>query len=216
MRSIAQIDDPRFMKVLANSLRVRIYGILESRSASPSELAKQLGARVGNVSYHVHELEKVGLVRLIGHAPGRRGSVMHQYEAVGRLRVSDEAWVRAPRQVREAFEGALVDQMIAYVQKAQTEGGFDRAESHITRTPMVLDAQGWRELARELIELLGKAERIERQSAKRLRSADHEGEISAGLVLLFFEASDFGAELPPRSQRRRGSTAATSRSAARA
>jgi DNA-binding transcriptional ArsR family regulator len=215
VKDIAQIDDPRFVKALAHPLRIRILAILESTSASPSEIATELGATVGNVCYHIHILEKYKLVRLVKRTRGRRGSVAHHYEAVGRHRVSDEAWARVPRVIREAHEGALVAQMIDYLQKAQAEGGFDRPDSHLTRTPMTLDAKGWGELARELIALLGKAERIERQSAKRLQAANHQGEISAGMVVMFFEASDFGAAPAPPSQRRRAPRASTSRAAAR-
>jgi DNA-binding transcriptional ArsR family regulator len=215
VKDITQIDDPRFVKALAHPLRVRILAILESRSASPSELAKDLGGTVGNVCYHVQILEKYGMVRLVGRTPGRRGSVARRYEALGRHRVSDEAWARVPRVVREAHEGAVVAQMIDYVQKAQAEGGFDRSDAHLTRTPLALDVQGWSELAKELLALLGTAERIERESAKRLQAVDHRGEISAGMVVMLFEAADFGAKPPPRPQRRRASGSATSRRAAR-
>lgn len=118
MKALIEIDDPRIVKAFANPLRVRIHAILKSRPASPSELAKELGTTVKLVSYHVHMLEKYGQARPVGRVPGRRGSVAHQYEATGRPVVSDEAWSRVPRVVREAHEAALVEQVIDYLKRA--------------------------------------------------------------------------------------------------
>ena len=38
-----------------------------------------------------------------------------------------------------------------------------------------------------------RAQRIQEQSSKRLERSDHQGEIDVGLVLMLFEAQDFGA-----------------------
>ena len=95
MRAISDIGDPRLVKALAHPLRVQILTALEDRVASPSDLAEELAAPLGNVSYHVRTLADLGLVKLVRRRT-RRGAVEHYYEARGRAQVSDRAWAQVP------------------------------------------------------------------------------------------------------------------------
>ena len=65
MRPDKDVTDPRLVKALAHPLRFRILTVLDERMASPSELAEELGAPLGNVSYHVRILASLGLIRLV-------------------------------------------------------------------------------------------------------------------------------------------------------
>ena len=65
MKQITEIDDPRLVKGLAHPLRIRILRVLQDRVASPSEIAEEIEAPLGNVSYHVRFLARVGLIRLV-------------------------------------------------------------------------------------------------------------------------------------------------------
>ena len=69
MKPLSNVTDPRVVKALAHPLRVQILGALERRTASPNELAEELGAPLGNVSYHVRQLASAGLLKL---ATGQR------------------------------------------------------------------------------------------------------------------------------------------------
>src|SRR4051812_3328606 len=71
MKPFADLSDQRVVKALAHPLRVQILGLLEQRSASPSELAAELRVPLGNVSYHVRQLQSFGLIRLIRTTPRR-------------------------------------------------------------------------------------------------------------------------------------------------
>jgi DNA-binding transcriptional ArsR family regulator len=205
MRPISNIDDPRLVKALAHPLRVRILAILQSKTASPSEIAEELSMPLGNVSYHVRCLADFGLIRLVRRTP-RRGAIEHHYEAVGRLRISDQAWAQVPDVVKEAMIGATIMQISDYVNEAAGTGGFDASHSHITRSPLVVDAKGFKELSAEVMRVHDRAQQIQEQSAKRLQQADHQGELDVGLVLMLFEAKDFGTATadgkPPASTRR--------------
>ena len=76
MKAINDINDPRLVKALAHPLRVRILGVLQDRVASPSDLAEELKAPLGNVSYHVRILAQLGLLKLVKKRP-RRGAIEH-------------------------------------------------------------------------------------------------------------------------------------------
>jgi DNA-binding transcriptional ArsR family regulator len=192
MKDITDIQDARLVKALAHPLRVRILSVLEQRTASPSEIAEELGAPLGNVSYHVRILAGHDLIKLVRRTP-RRGAIEHHYEAVGRLRISDEAWGRAPAVIKEAFLGAILGQVADFVNTAAADGGFDRPEANVTRQPLTLDKQGWLELSREISVLTERSREIQKESAKRLERDDHDGKIQTGLVLMLFEGEDFGS-----------------------
>jgi DNA-binding transcriptional ArsR family regulator len=193
MRQITEIDDPRLVKGLAHPLRIHILRVLENRVASPSEIAGELGAPLGNVSYHVRFLARVGLIELTGTKP-RRGAVEHYYRAVGRVRVTDKAWAQVPDVVKSGLISSTLDQVGRVIREAAEVGGFDRRDAVVSRRAMVLDEVGFGELAREVSDLLGRAHEIERGSAQRLAAGDHAGaEVDAGLVTMLFEGASAGA-----------------------
>lgn len=196
MKQITEIDDPRLVKALAHPLRVNILRVLQSRVASPSEIAVELSAPLGNVSYHVRVLERAGLLKL-ERTRQRRGATEHYYRAVGRLRITDKAWAQVPKIIKDALLSATLDQTVAYVGAAASVGGFDRGNAHVSRRPMTLDAQGFAEVAAAVKELVDRATTIEAESQKRQSARDHEDEeINAGLVMMLFEAPAVHVGLP--------------------
>jgi DNA-binding transcriptional ArsR family regulator len=62
VKQITELDDPRLVKALAHPLRITILRVLQDRTASPSEIAEEISAPLGNVSYHVRVLERVAMV----------------------------------------------------------------------------------------------------------------------------------------------------------
>lgn len=152
--------------------------------ASPSELATELNAPLGNVSYHVRILASLGLIRLVKETP-RRGSVEHHYEAVARPVISDAAWASVPETVKRAMVGAALEQAGLYVNAAAAGGGFDRPEAHLSRTPLALDAEGWGEVADELRGFMERIEGIARDAEGRLARAAEPGDAAMFLMMLF-------------------------------
>src|SRR3954451_8310737 len=61
-------------------LRARALMILGGRTASPKEIAEEVGEPLGKVSYHIRELKKTGLIELV-ETDGSRGGVQHFYRA---------------------------------------------------------------------------------------------------------------------------------------
>jgi DNA-binding transcriptional ArsR family regulator len=70
-------------KALSHPLRVRILRALDGCLRSPNELSIQLDEPLGNVSYHVKQLEGFGCVELAKTEP-RRGAVEHFYRSTGK------------------------------------------------------------------------------------------------------------------------------------
>ena len=185
MRAISDIGDPRLVKALAHPLRVQILGVLEERVASPSDLAEELGAPLGNVSYHVRTLTELGLLKLVRRRT-RRGAVEHYYRATGRATVSDRAWSQVPGVVRRSMTGVALEQAIDQVVSAAAGGGFDAEDATVTRHSLALDDEGVRELTEAVDELQRELDAIKTRSAKRVEGGDGDAR-QLGVVTMQFE-----------------------------
>ena len=187
MKPSADISDPRVVKALAHPLRVRILAVLEERTASPSEIAEELDAPLGNVSYHVRQLAALGFAKLVKRTP-RRGAIEHHYRAEPRGIITDDAWARVPEIVKQAMVGGVLEQVSADVNGAAQAGGFSKSDAHLVRRQLVLDDKGWQALSGELGELLQRVDAIQAQSTERLESDGHQQEQQATLVTMLFES----------------------------
>jgi DNA-binding transcriptional ArsR family regulator len=193
MRPYSDINDPRLIKALAHPLRVRILSLLETREmASPNEMSEELGVSLGVMSYHVRRLHALGFLELVKRTP-RRGAIEHHYRAKARPRVSDDVWAETPGIVKRAMVGATLQQITGYVNAAAAGGGFDRSEAHLSRTLLMLDEEGWEQLAAEMVRWVDVVERIEAESQERIsKTPGGEAESTAkrtAAVMMLFETA---------------------------
>lgn len=214
---IRDIEDPRLVKALAHPLRIEILRVLSNRTASPSEIAEEIEARLPNVSYHVRFLERVGVIQLVKTRP-RRGAVEHYYRARGRLRITDKVWAQVPDNVKSAMVDAALVQAINQITAAASLDGFARKESLASRRVMRLDEQGFKEVSAVFNQALEQVTKIEAESTRRLSSKHHElPEVRAGAVVTLFESAPVDSTVGredhhngSRSRRRRTSGSAGS------
>src|SRR4051795_1030842 len=141
------ITDPRVAKALAHPLRLEILRHLGDRTASPSEIAAEIGAPLTNVSYHVRKLRALGLIKLVKKTP-KRGVIEHYYSAKPRPSVTDEAWGEMPDIVKEALSTASTKRVAAELVRAAASGGFNRHTSQFVRLESKLDERGWEETSK--------------------------------------------------------------------
>jgi DNA-binding transcriptional ArsR family regulator len=212
MKPQSDISDPRIIKALTHPLRIQILAALDERTASPSELADELDAPLGNVSYHVRQLAGLGLIKLVKRTP-RRGAIEHHYKAVGRPQITDDAWAGTPTTVKDAVVGAALGDLGNAVTAAAAAGGFSRPDAHLTRTQVTVDEKGWKDLDKELNAALTRMQKIADDSAKRLAKAGQDGEQAATVVMMLFGSGDAEATQAAASN---GSAKKKSRSKARA
>src|SRR3954452_11833225 len=185
--SARPLDRAAAIRALAHPLRGRIWTHLQLKRASPRQLAEELDAPLGNVSYHVRTLLQLKLIKLVKTVP-RRGAIEHYYEAVERVDVPAPAWGETPGLVKQAVVDAALQEIGHSVTQAANLGGFDAADAHLTRTRLTLDRKGWEGLAEALMDVLRKAEQLEEESRERLESGDdHDGERTSGLVMMLFD-----------------------------
>ncbi len=107
------MPDQGIITALGHPLRARILSLLDVSEGSPKELAERLGEKLGNVSYHVRILARLGLIELVRETP-RRGAVEHHYRSAPRpesvvnleLGLDDAGWRKAADAL-ESFNAQL-------------------------------------------------------------------------------------------------------------
>jgi hypothetical protein len=178
--------DQRLVRAIGHPLRLRLLTIFNERVASPSDLAAELGEPIGNVSYHTRILARLGCVELV-KTKQVRGAVEHYYRAVVRPVFSDEDWAELPRSIRKSLADAVLAEIADDMGAAATEGGFDREDVHLARTPLVLDKKGWQDLNEALQGVAERALEIQAESASRLQADGASDSDAAVLVAMLFE-----------------------------
>jgi DNA-binding transcriptional ArsR family regulator len=185
--------DERLVKSLSHGLRVEILTILNERIASPNELSKELGEGLSQVSYHVKVLRDYDCIELVKTEP-RRGAVEHFYRATARAFLSDRDWEQIPTSVRKGLSADLLELIFSDSVGALDSGTLDaRTDSHLSRMPLVLDEEGWREAMQTLSSALDNLATIQASSSERLAGAGGEG-FNATVAMLGFETPGRNAE----------------------
>lgn len=176
----------RLAMAVGHPIRIDALRILNERTASPSELAKELGKGVSQVSYHIKELRQGKCIELVRTEP-RRGAVEHYYRATEPAMVDDDQWAKLPKTTREEISATVLQAIIGAAASSLQAGTFDeRDDRHLSWMPMNLDEKGWEELTAMLADALESAERIKAASADRLSKGDEAG-FSAMVSMMGFE-----------------------------
>lgn len=198
--------DERLVKSLTHGLRVEILTILNERIASPNELSKELGEGLSQVSYHVKVLKDYGCIELVKTEP-RRGAVEHYYRATSRAWLSDRDWELIPASVRAGLSADLLELVLGDAVAALEAGTLEaRVDTHLSRTPMILDEDGWGEATELLERTLGELIEVQERSTRRLAASGENG-VYASVSLLGFEVPEGSRRRARKSKRAKGARA---------
>jgi DNA-binding transcriptional ArsR family regulator len=177
--------DEGLLKAISHPLRHRLLSMLDGRTASPNELARELGMPLGRVSYHIRLLADLGAIELVDTQP-RRGALEHFYRAVTSAWFGEGDWARLPRTARRGILGHNLQQIFDWVSAAAEDGGFEHPASEVLRTTLTLDEQGRQEVSRIAREALERAREINAEAARRHSDGD-EPLVTTELTILQFE-----------------------------
>lgn len=179
--------------IVAHPTRARAFTILGERTASPVEIAQEIGKDVGHVGYHVRKLLQLDVVELVDERPVR-GAVEHFYRATQRAYVSEDEFADQTVEEREVFTRHILQFHVADIARALDAHTFDaRPNRALLRTPMVVDDEGFQELADLHDEMYERTLEIQTKSAERLVGEDKSAPINTMSATMFFE-------LPERKQ----------------
>lgn len=172
---------------VAHPLRSRCLTILADRVASPAEIARELGRDVGTVGYHVRTLADAGLVEEVSNRQVR-GAVEHYYRAVVRPHLSSDEEAELDTAERKVFAETTLSLFAANASHALETGTLtERTNHYLTRAPIRVDEQGWRDLHDAYDELFERVYAIQEESADRLSDRSDDPGIPAISFQAFFE-----------------------------
>ena len=180
-----RLDSERLMKAMSHPLRAAILRVLNERTASPAELARELDDHLHNVSYHTKRLEQLGCVELVKERHVR-GAVEHFYRATTRSLVDTSEWESLDPVIKEDLVGqimqGILDDFIASAKAKIVGADKDFA---LIRTPLVLDEEGLAEARAIQERAFEELQEAEAKSAERLLKAKAEGMPVASAQVLF-------------------------------
>lgn len=191
--------DQGFVKSLAHELRVEILAILTERMASPNELSKMLDEGLSQISYHVSVLRDYGRIELVKTEP-RRGAVEHYYRATSKTLLPAKTWRGVKKGLRAVIGGGLASDLFNDLADALSAKKLTETGSHISRMPLVLDAEGQGNVEAMAERFTKEVEDEQRASVARAAKANGNAASVKGYtvgVLAFEDSRDF----PDKAQR---------------
>jgi hypothetical protein len=178
----------RLVRALGHPLRARALAIFNERTCSPKEIANELDVPVNKLSYHVNVLKRCDCIELVSTAQ-RRGATEHYYRGTTRSFFNDRVWDQLSPSAKSGI--SLVGLKVAFdaAQAAVATETFDsRADRHLSCTSLLVDEQGWTDVAKVLEVALEQVMDIQAQSAERLATEKTES-IPTTVAMLGFESA---------------------------
>ncbi len=147
-RTQPNLVDPRVALMMSHPTRIHAMGVLLERTASPREISEELEEPINNVTYHLNQLRKCGCIELAETRPARGGRVVeHFYRVIQRPLFDNEAWERFGEKEKTDVTTAIMRLASEDIAEAVSGGTFhDPDDNHLSRTPLVLDRDGWAEV----------------------------------------------------------------------
>jgi DNA-binding transcriptional ArsR family regulator len=190
-RPSGETSEARIAKALAHPLRARILQRLGERVASPGDLAVELEAPLGVVSYHVRMLRDYECVELVRTEP-RRGALQHFYRATARPTLEDNQWRTLPAGLRRELTGETIQGLVSDLAQAADAGALEDPEVVLTRTPLELDAKGFKKLNKLLAKTHDQVLAIAAESSTRRNDGASAGVFPTELGILHFKRAQPG------------------------
>jgi DNA-binding transcriptional ArsR family regulator len=178
--------DPRILKAQSHPIRAEILNILSEGPNSPSRMHRRMD--IGSlqlVCHHINVLRAVGLIELV-RIKEHGGRKEHIYGATRRQYFTLEEWMAVDPKFRDPVIGTILRQISDDTGRAAAEGRFSELpDSHLSRSPIELDAEGWAEVVEALEVAL---ERILEAHARSKERAQVSGEalMVARVVMMQF------------------------------
>jgi DNA-binding transcriptional ArsR family regulator len=137
----------RLVTALSHPTRVHAMTVLNERQATPGEIAASLGEPVNNVTYHINVLLELGCIELVDVKPAHGGRVVeHFYRATHPAYIDLDGWEKLGENEKFGLVAALMRLVSDDIDEAMSQGTFyEPDDNHLSRSPMVVDPEGWGE-----------------------------------------------------------------------
>jgi DNA-binding transcriptional ArsR family regulator len=167
--AVPDLISPQLVAAMSHPTRLHAMTVLLGRTASPRQVADEIGERLNNVTYHINQLLKLGCVELVRTERVRGGRVLeHFYRAIERPYFDEEAWQALSEKVHFNLAAVTMRMISQDITKSMAAGVFfDGGNAHLCRSSTVVDAVGWREMTEVLERATEELFEVEAKVAKR-------------------------------------------------
>jgi len=182
--------DPRLLKALEHPTRMEILSVLKTEPSSPARIQRQLeNVSLNLVSHHVKVLKELGCIELV-ETVSKRGAQERIYRAVGSFVLSDEDWEGLTPKTRLSTTATILRVVSDELAKSLGSGKFEEiVDRHLSRSPLLLDREGWGEIVKVLTRTLDEVGEIGDKSSKRMERSG-ETPIPASVVIIQFPTGE--------------------------
>jgi DNA-binding transcriptional ArsR family regulator len=190
-RPRAELISPQLAAAMSHPTRVLAMTVLNERTASPRQIATEIGEPLNNVTYHVNQLRDLGCIELVRTEAARGGRVLERfYRAAQRIYFDEDSWNVLSERERLGVTGVAMKIVAKDLAVSMASGAFSSADgAHVSRSVPQVDSEGWQ----ELIELAERNNqeiiRIEERVAERASQQGSVPSIDARVVTLQFRGS---------------------------
>lgn len=180
---------PRLAAAMSHPTRVHAMSVLLGRTASARQVAAEIGEALNNVTYHLSQLQKLGCVELVRTERVHGGRVVeHFYRATRRVYFDQAAWEALDEKERLDLVGTTLRMISQDIAAAMASGTFFAAgDAHVSRRPLVVDREGWGEIAAVIERATEELFAVEARVAERV-AAGARADLQAKVGLLQFRS----------------------------
>lgn len=186
--------DERVLKAQSHPIRAHILNILSEGLSSPAKMQRRMeNVSLNLVCHHIKVLREVGLIELVDvrHHGGRRE---HIYRSTNRQYFTLEEWLAIEPKFRNPIITTILSQISEDTARSIIEGKFaELNDSHLSRSPIELDREGWEEVVAVLETALEGVLEAHARSVERSRESGEEL-MPARVMIMQFPIGREGAD----------------------
>lgn len=190
------LANPQLVAAMGHPTRAHAVTVLSQRVACAAEIGRSLGKPARHVSYHLKQLEKLGVIELVKVEETAGGRTTGRfYRALVRSWYDPASWKQVGRKHQSGITANILAACNGDMTAVVTSGTIHLPDSHISRTPLTLDGQGYRELVDRLDELLPEVIAAQQRAASRMTRESET--VLAKVHIIQFPCPDLGRRAAP-------------------
>ena len=151
-----EIENIEQLRAVADMLRLRLIELLQKKPMTVTQLGEEMGEAPAKVHYHVRELEKVGLLRLVERR--EKGGILEKYyQPIAREISVEKSLLSAPPDEALAMTGAWLNQIKDGFQRAlrlALEQKDSKPRMTLGFTRLYITAEEHEHLCKQIMELI--------------------------------------------------------------
>lgn len=178
--------DPQVLKAQSHPIRAAILNILSEGPNNPARMQRRMeGISLNLLCHHVNVLQRAGLIEL-ADVRMHGGRKEHIYRATKRQYFDLDEWLAIDPKYRQPIISGILKQISEDTGRAAAEGKFNLLpDSHLSRSPVEVDALGWEEIVEALEVALDGVLEAHARSAERAQQSGEE-KVPARVVIMQF------------------------------